>query len=154
MFSLGDADAAASIVQDTFLKAYNNRETFRNDCSISTWLTGIALNLVRDYHRNRRFRFWHKVGKTSIDVIESANFLPGSERPVEVQVLARERARCVAVAVESLSVRQRTVFIMRFVDDMDLSEIAQVSGMPVNTVKTHLRRALKSVKEHVRDSGL
>lgn len=38
MLSLGDADAAASIVQDTFLKAYTARETFRNDCTVSTWL--------------------------------------------------------------------------------------------------------------------
>lgn len=103
---------------------------------------GIALNLIRDHHRNRKFRFWRKAGKSSIDVIEMANFLPGPERPIEVQVLARERARCVAAAIESLSVRQRTVFIMRFIDDMDLSEIAKASGMPVNTVKTHLQRAL------------
>src|ERR1700727_101483 len=48
MFSIGDADLAESITQDCFLKAYNGRASFRGDCAINTWLTSIAMNLIRD----------------------------------------------------------------------------------------------------------
>jgi len=50
-FSIGDPDLAESITQDCFLKAYNGRANFRGDCSVNTWLTSIALNLVRDQQR-------------------------------------------------------------------------------------------------------
>src|SRR5882672_9887024 len=58
--SLGDRDAAETLTQDCFFKAYNARHTFRGDASLSTWLTTIALNLMRDHLRSRRMRFWEK----------------------------------------------------------------------------------------------
>lgn len=148
-FSVGDADVAASIVQDCFLKAYNGRDQFRYDCSVSTWLTTIAVNLIRDHQRVKKLQFWRKVGKSSIDVMDAASFLPSSERSAESQLIARERAKAVAQALETLSERQRTVFLMRFSEEMELPEIAKATGMPINTVKTHMHRALKAVRERV-----
>lgn len=78
-FSLGDADLAESITQDCFLKAYNARDRFRGDCSISTWLTSIAVNLIRDQQRLQKFRFWRQARATAIDVTDAANFLPSNE---------------------------------------------------------------------------
>lgn len=148
-YSIKDADAAASIVQDCFLKAYNSRDRFRNDCSISTWLTTIALNLVRDYQRVRKYQFWRNAGKSAVDVVEMASVLSNGEASPERQLLARERAQAVAFTLDSLSDRQRTVFLLRFSEEMDLPEIAAATGMPINTVKTHLHRALKAVRERL-----
>ena len=148
-FAVGDADAAASIVQDCFLRAYTNREQFRGDCSVGTWLTSIAVNLVHDHQRIRKLQFWRKAEKTAVDVFEMAPVLPGRGSSPEAQLLARERAAAVADVVQSLSPNQRTVFLMRFSEDMDLSEIAQATGMPLNTVKTHLHRALRVVRTRV-----
>lgn len=148
-FSIKDTDAAASIVQDCFLKAYNNRKDFRHECSVSTWLTTIAVNQIRDYQRIRKYRFWRKVGKSAVDVVEMASFLPSSERSPENRLIAKERAQTVAAAVNHLSDRQRLVFLMRFSEEMEVSEISRATGMPVNTVKTHLHRAIKSVRERV-----
>jgi len=148
-FSVGDADVAASIVQDCFLKAHNSREQFRYECSISTWLTTIAVNLVRDHQRVQKFQFWRKVGKTAVDVMDVASFLPSSERSPEVQLISRERAKAVAAALETLSERQRTVFLLRFSEEMELPEIARATGMPINTVRTHMHRALKAVRARV-----
>ena len=77
-FSLGDEDLAASIVQDCFVKAWANRQNFRGDCSVQTWLHSIALNLVRDYQRTQKFRFWKQVRKTATDVTEIAGMLPSA----------------------------------------------------------------------------
>ena len=148
-FSIGDADLAESITQDCFLKAYNGRESFRGDCSVNTWLTSIAMNLIRDQQRLQKFRFWRQARATAIDITDAASFLPSHETSPETRILAKEKAREVQAALEHLSPNQRTVFLMRFIEEMDLGEIAAATRMPINTVKTHLHRALKSVRAQV-----
>ena len=148
-FSIGDADLAESITQDCFLKAYNNRASFRGDCSVNTWLTSIALNLIRDQQRLQKFRFWRQARSTAIDITDAANFLPSSESSPESKILVREKAQQVQASLANLSPNQRSVFLMRFAEDMELSEIAAATKMPINTVKTHLHRALKSVRAQV-----
>jgi RNA polymerase sigma-70 factor (ECF subfamily) len=145
-FSLGDEDLAASIVQDCFVKAWVNRQNFRGDCSVQTWLHSIALNLVRDYQRTQKFRFWKQVRKTATDITEIAGILPSAASSPEHQLLARERAREVAEILETLSLNQRTAFVLRFQEEMDLSEMAVAMRMPINTVKTHLHRAVRVVR--------
>src|SRR6266446_582226 len=58
--SVRDIDLAETLTQDCFWNAYRNRSAFRGDCSVNTWLMRIAVNLVRDQARNRRFQFWRK----------------------------------------------------------------------------------------------
>src|SRR5580698_7055299 len=60
-YSTGDPDMAQTITQDTLLKAYNGRENFRGECSVNTWLTGIAVNVIRDHLRTERYKFWKRV---------------------------------------------------------------------------------------------
>ena len=148
-FSIGDADLAESITQDCFLKAYNGRASFRGDCAVNTWLTSIAMNLIRDQQRLQKFRFWRQARATAIDVNEAANFLPSRESSAESRVLVQEQAQQVQAALANLSVNQRSIFLMRFGQDMELAEIAAAIHMPLNTVKTHLHRALKSVRAQV-----
>ena len=148
-FSIGDPDLAESITQDCFLKAYNGRDKFRGDCSVNTWLTSIALNLIRDQQRLQKFRFWRQARATAIDVSDAANFLASHESSAEARILAIERTEQVQAALANLSVNQRAIFLMRFAEDMDLSEIAAAISMPINTVKTHLHRALKAVRAEV-----
>ena len=149
MFSIGDADLAESITQDCFLKAYNGRANFRGDCSVNTWLTSIALNLVRDQQRLQKFRFWRQARATAVDVTEAANFLPSQESSPERTLLVAEQSSQVQAALENLSPNQKMIFMMRFAEEMDLAEIAETIKMPINTVKTHLHRALKSVRAQV-----
>ena len=148
-FSVGDEDLAATIVQDCFLKAYTKREQFRGDSSVSTWLTTIAVNLVRDHLRTRKLQFWRKAAKTSIDVMEVASVLPDNVSSPETQLLAREKAAAVTRILETLSVNQRTVFLMRFSEGMELASIAAATGLKLSTVKTHLHRAVHTLRERL-----
>ena len=77
---------------------------------------------------------------------EMGSLLPSRESSPESQFLARERAQQVSAALESLSVNQRTIFLMRFIEEMDLQEICEATGMQISTVKTHLHRAVKAVR--------
>ena len=152
-YSTGDVDLAETVVQDCLLKAYNGRESFRGECSVYTWLAHIAGNLVRDHHRTRKFQFWRKMQKTGPDLSELSGVLPSGGSSPETQMLARERAQQVSVALEGLSENQRSVFVMRFLDEMDLQEICIASGMHMSTVKTHLHRAVKAVRQKVGGSA-
>jgi RNA polymerase sigma-70 factor (ECF subfamily) len=147
MASLADRDVAESLTQDCFFKAYNARHQFRGDSSLGTWLTRIALNLVRDHLRSRRMRFWQRTRDTALDIIDIGDWVPDGASSPEAMVLQRERVREIWQAVEKLSRQQRTVFVLRFIEELELSEIAETTGMNTSTVKSHLYRALRIVRE-------
>jgi len=145
-YATGDPDLAQSITQDTLLKAYNGRESFRGECSISTWLTGIALNVTRDHLRTEKYKFWKRVRTSAVEISEMASFLPAGAASPETRVLDRERVQQLAHAVQQLSEKQRTVFLLKFSQELSVEEIAGMLGMGVNTVRTHLHRALTAVR--------
>jgi RNA polymerase sigma-70 factor, ECF subfamily len=149
MFAIRDRDAAETITQECFFKAYRARESFRGDCSLSTWLMQIAVNLVRDYARSKQFQFWKRAQTSAVDVSEVTEFLKHPGSSAESGVLAREQLKSVWAAVEKLSRMQREVFLLRFVEEMELREIAELMGMKESTVKSHLYRALNTVRSRV-----
>jgi RNA polymerase sigma-70 factor, ECF subfamily len=148
-FSIGDQDLAQSIVQDCFMKAYNARANFRGDCSVQTWLNRIALNMILDHQRTQKFRFWRSFRKKAVDIAEVASTLPSRASTPEKDLLRQERAAQVAKALESLSFNQRTIFLMHFQEGMNIPEISSAIDMSVNTVKTHLHRVVKAVREKI-----
>ncbi len=145
-FSTGDPDLADTIAQDCLLKAYNARASFRGDASVQTWLTSIAVNLIRDHQRTRKFKFWRQAKATAVDVSDVASFVASAGSTQEARLIAKEQVARLAGVLEGLSLNQRTVFVMKFTDEMELQEIAEALGMPINTVKTHLHRAVKAVR--------
>ena len=145
-FSVPDRDAAESITQDCFLKAHLTRNQFRGDCSISTWLMRIAFNLVRDHTKSQKFRFWKKAAATAVDAQDVSHHLASSASSAEAQLIAKERVEMVHKTLRELSDKQRTVFVMRFVEEMDLPDIVTVTGMSLPTVKTHLYRAVGAIR--------
>lgn len=147
--STGDPDLAETIVQDTLLRAYNGRDRFRGECSVSTWLTSIAINVLRDHQRTQRYKFWKKVKATAIDVHEMASFIPSEGSSPEKQMLAKEKVARLAKILETLSHNQRTVFLMKFSEEMTVADISEVLGMSVVTARTHLHRALTAVRSQL-----
>jgi len=152
-FSIGDPDLAQTITQDCFLKAYNGRASFRGECAVSTWLIGIANNLIRDQLRLKKFQFWRKAQATALDITELASFLPSHESSPESRLLVQERTEQVKAALELLSVNQRRVFLLRFFEGLNIEEIAGATGMPVNTVKTHLYRGITAIRASLGDKA-
>jgi RNA polymerase sigma-70 factor, ECF subfamily len=147
-----DSDLASNITQDCFVRAYEKRTSFRGDASVSTWLTRIAVNLVRDHARNRRQAFWKKLfQRLEDDSVESAAETVRDARSTpDRQFLAKEELSAVWSAVAELSPQQREVFVLRFSEEMSLEEIAQVLDIKLGTVKAHLSRAVAAVRMRVR----
>jgi len=148
--SLRDVDLAETLTQECFLKAHRNWSHFRGDSSAMTWLMRIAINLQKDHWRNRRIQFWRQTRTNAVDLDEASEWLPSGERSAEQQLLAREQVAQVWRAVKGLSERQRTVFLLRYVEERELSEIAAATGLSEGTVKAHLSRALGRVRAELR----
>jgi RNA polymerase sigma-70 factor (ECF subfamily) len=147
--SLRDRDGAESVTQDCFLKAYKSRERFRGECSLQTWLMQIAVNLLRDHVRNRRLQFWKRTRQAAVEIESVGQWIPGTELSPEARALATEQVAAIWEAAVSLSEKQRTVFLLRFVEDMELLEIAAATGMKEGTVKVHLFRAIEAIRERL-----
>ena len=145
--STRDVDLSETLTQECFLKAQRNWTSFRGESSAMTWLMRIAINLQKDHWRNRRLQFWRQTQAYAVNLDAASEWLPSGERSAEQQLLAKERVRQVGQAVEGLSERQRTVFLLRYVEEMELREIAQATGLNEGTVKAHLSRALAKVRE-------
>jgi RNA polymerase sigma-70 factor, ECF subfamily len=145
LLSLRDADLAESVTQDCLLRAYRARDEFRGDCSVATWLTRIATNLIRDATRSRKFQFWKTA--PAVDVGALADRLRSPGLSPESSLVVREELLKVWDAVEKLPGKQRSVFLLRFVEEMELPEIAAAMGLHVGTIKSHLHRALAAVRK-------
>ena len=104
------------------------------------------MNLVRDHVRSRRFQFWRKA---SDDPGLAWDHLPDAEIDPERRILVKERVESVWKATTRLPEKQRTVFLLRYVEEMELLEIAAVTGLKEGAVKVHLFRALRSVRLQV-----
>jgi RNA polymerase sigma-70 factor (ECF subfamily) len=152
--SLRDRDAAETVAQDCFLRAHGAFHSFRGDCSMHTWLMGIAVNLIRDHMRSRRLQFWRRTRSAPLppERIATSGSPVEHDSPEKLAVL-RQQIESVWAAAEFLPDRQRTVFLLRFVEDMDILEIAAATGMKEGTVKTHMFRALQAVRRRIGPLG-
>src|SRR6201998_3416540 len=121
--STRDVDLAETLTQECFLKAHRNWAGFRGESSALTWLMRIAINVQKDHWRNRRLQFWRTTRTNAVDVDEAGEWLPSGERLPEQKLLAREKVEKVWEVVQRLSERQRTVFLLRYVEEMDIAEI-------------------------------
>ncbi len=149
---LRDSDAADTLTQECFLRAYRKRASFRGDASIATWLTRIAMNLAADHGKNRRNAFWSRLfGRHRSEDSEAAVLAVGDAQPsAERALIASEQYAAVRAVVDELPARQKAVFLLRFVEEMSIQEIAQATGLETGTVKSHLHRALSAVRQNVR----
>jgi RNA polymerase sigma-70 factor (ECF subfamily) len=148
--STHDVELAENLTQDCFLKAHRNWMRFRGESSPMTWLMRIAINVEKDHWRNRRLQFWRKTQNSAVDLDEASEWLPSGERTAEEQMLAKEQVARVWRAVEDLSGRQKAVFLLRYVEDLELVEIARATGLSEGTVKAHLSRALSKIRAELR----
>ena len=147
---LHDPEAADTLTQDCFVKVFENRQRFRGECSVRTWVLRIAMNLARDYGRNRRSQFWRRLFQWNAEPEEIGEIADPGASP-ERTLAAREQLASVWSDVESLSGQQRAVFTLRFVDDMSIEQIAEATGLRPGTVKSHLSRALAAIRRRTKE---
>ena len=148
--SLRDPDAAETVTQDCFLRAHRAWGGFRGDSSVHNWLMKIAVNLIRDTARTRRFQFWKRTQASAILLDSAGQFIPDTGSSPEASLSARQQVEAVWKALDQLSANQRKVFLLHFMEGMAPIEIEGVTGMKSGAVRVHLHRAVQKVRHTLR----
>ena len=143
---VGIHEDADDIVQETFLKAYKNIDSFRGEADIGTWLTRIALNLA--YTKTRRKKlFSENPVDDYMDRISSDTDLP------EVTLEENERRMIVEKGLKTLPEKQRAVFVLRMYEEMKFKEIAALMGTSESTSRANFHQALNKLKKFVSEKS-
>lgn len=137
---MGNKAAAEDVTQDTFIKFIKNLPYYKEKNKLKSFLFTIAINTSNDFFRRHK----QETSLLSLDNIGEEI----TEEVTEDEVLQKEEALIVRQAVLSLPDVQRDVIILRFYHNLKIKEIASVQKVPIPTVKTRLRRALKALKEY------
>jgi RNA polymerase sigma-70 factor (ECF subfamily) len=149
---LRDPDEALDVVQETFVKAFQNAARWDTRSEVAPWLTRIGINQAIDrYRRVRRRRLSEQPladGPADHDRRWS-DLAPSPER----QALGHELGARIAGALHGLPERQRQIVVLRHYDDMTLDQIAETLGLSLGTVKSSLHRAIHRLRDRLREAG-
>ena len=147
--------SAEEIVQDAFVRVVQNAADFKHEARFSTWLYTIVRNLCIDQIRKKALR-----RHPSLDEPKRSEEGDGptlgeqtadARADVERENVAVEIRERVIAAVDKLPEEQREVFLMREVSNLPFKEIAEIVGVPENTVKSRMRYALERLQEALSD---
>ena len=138
---LGDEQEAMDISQDTFVRAYENFDSFRGDAALFTWLYRICYNLCLTTIRRRKIVSFFSFDRE--DIPEPVSESDGPEETCE----QNEIRDAVQEALKSLPPRQRAVFIMKQMDGLKHEEIAQATGLTTGAVKASYFQAVQKLRK-------
>jgi RNA polymerase sigma-70 factor (ECF subfamily) len=136
----GDEAAAEDVTQEAFVKAYGGLKRFRGEAALETWFYRI---LVRQAYSHRRWR--------AVREVWSGGALDDPPDPLPSAPGDPALRRCIGAARDRLSRSQREVFVLVHLEGFRVRECAEVLGKPIGTVKSHLHRALASLRRELAD---
>ena len=143
---VGNEKPAEDITQETFLKVWKNIKKFDIEKSFKTWIFSIAKNTCIDYLRKRK-----DIPMSTFDNDDGGNIIEDNLTDKELKAdeifIQVEDKKQLDRAMKELSVAQKEVIILKYVNEMSLSETAEIMNMPKDTVKSHHRRALIRMKK-------
>ncbi len=151
---LGNHEDAEDVAQEAFVNAFRSLASFRHGAKFSTWLYRIVVNQCKDRLRRRtRGEGAGSAGAGSAaGDVEPGLFAEAPDPNADAgrHVRARELADTINRAIGGLSANQRTAFLMHYVHELPLKEVAEVMGCRVGTVKSHLFRATRGLQRQLR----
>jgi RNA polymerase sigma-70 factor (ECF subfamily) len=137
---------AEDLTQDVFVRAYRSISRLREPQRFRSWLYTIAVNRVNDYLRKKRVHSIFKSSDEGPEIQPEADDRRENPEALE-QVLKEDFWRQVGRIAQKLSKMEREVFMLRFMDDLNIAEISQILKKSESTIKTHLYRALAKFKK-------
>jgi len=149
---VGDYDAALDLTQEVFIKVYNSLTRYRPEFKFSTWIYKIAHNSAVDHLRRYGTREQSLVVEFEGEVRE----LPLESRRLspEQESERRERREEIEEVVRRLPAAYRELVLLRHSRDMSYDEIAEVTGLPLGTVKNRLFRAREVMRRQFVERGI
>ena len=136
--TLGDEQLSDDLAQETFIKAYVNITKFKGMASFSTWLMRIAYNVFYDEMRSR------KVTEDVDTSVSAARQTTTASESLKMDIYA---------ALALLKPDERTCITLQLIDGYPVDQIAKVTGIPGNTVKSHLHRGKEKMANYLKQNG-
>jgi RNA polymerase sigma-70 factor, ECF subfamily len=151
---VGDYDAALDLTQEVFIKVYGSLERYRPEFKFSTWIYRIAHNAAIDHLRRTG-------GFRTEDLEAEGEGGRTYERPLassaptpEQESERRERRAEIEEVVQALAPAYRELIVLRHAHDLSYDEIAEVTGLPLGTVKNRIFRAREAMRTHLVERGI
>lgn len=148
---IGDWDDCNDIVQETFVRVYRSKHSYKPVAKFSTWVYTIATNLAKTQLRRKKLRsvvtFWGKGDSER----EALNDIPdeGSQTDALVETSIREQR--IQKALDALPAKYKEVVVLRDIQELSYEEIAAISGLKIGTVKSRINRGRTHLQEMLKD---
>ncbi|MDD4107961.1 MAG: RNA polymerase sigma factor [Prolixibacteraceae bacterium] len=136
-------DDTDDILQNTFIKVWNNIENFREESTLYTWLYRIATNETITFINNQKKKNWLSINETTNYLMENLQSDPYFEGD-KIQLLLQK-------AILTLPQKQRLVFNMRYFDEMKYEDMSKILNTSVGALKASYHHAAKKIEQYIND---
>jgi RNA polymerase sigma-70 factor (ECF subfamily) len=137
-------DDADDVVQNIFIKVWNNLDTFREDSKLFTWLYRIAVNESLSFLKKKQVRSFISFSSPEaarLNSLQDDNYFNGTE----IQKRLRE-------AITKLPNKQQAVFNMRYYDDLSYEQMSEIVGTSIGALKASYHFAVKKIEKSITDN--
>lgn len=148
---ISDREQVEDLVQESFVKAFDNLDTYNTSYAFSTWLYRIATNHTIDYLRKKKLQ--------TLSINEPVKTKEGNMKmqlrdhsaSTDRKIIKKQRQKIVRNAIEALPEKYRRVIRLRHMEEKSYKEIAEELDMPLGTVKAHIFRARELLYKELKD---
>ena len=148
---LGDARESEDLLQETFMRVYRNRHSYRRIARFSTWLYTIAGNLARSEYRKRRRRRVQSLAGVNRDEEEYEVEIPDETFRPDTHANGALQDEAIQRALKEIPEEFREVVVLRDIQQLAYEEIAEITGLPMGTVKSRINRGRTKLQQLLRD---
>lgn len=146
---LGDYEACTDVVQETMIKFYKNKDSYKSIAKFSTWIYTIAGNLARTEYQRRRRRQFFSINSQGE---ESENFeIPDESYRPDVITDSGIKDKIIQNALMKISQTYREAVILRDIQELSYEEISEILGIEIGTVKSRINRGRAQLQKLLKD---
>ena len=137
---------AEDLLQETFLRAFKARHTYRKDANELTWLRKIAKNAVLDHAKSKKKHFWQSYD----ELTETSAFSPTTEELAEMN----EQTRLLYEAIAKLKLEYRLAIVLRKIEGLSIQQTAHILEWNESKVKNATERGMKALESELKGGAL
>lgn len=139
------------LVQEVFMKAFDNLESYNTQYAFSTWIYRIATNHTIDYLRKKKLKTLSISDPVTTKDGEMNMQLPDENFETDRSIIRKQRKKMIESAINNLPEKYRDVIKMRHMEEMSYQEISDELDLPLGTVKAHIFRAREMLYKTLKD---